>query len=726
MLQLPDIDTSNPQGVADIELALGSSLFDAMAHLVALSSLSLHDVIENHVRPSAVQHRVESVESGMNASVSSEGLFVGRVEEIGKINRCMGPVFQGGDEHCVLALVHGIPGTGKSRLAKRQLELLQRQTSPFIVHCHVVQGRGRGAARDGLHQMGLALASQLNVGTAASVEDVLPRLSMFLQNQRFVILADDADADALDELLLHVPPSIKPCALVLTSQFGPAIITDLLKRLRSRALPFKFSISGDTNIKLAQFEPETAIELVARACLPQSYEIFQQLNRECDLFTPAPPFPPSHTTGHREFCFVWNIRHWLRDVLQQKLDYLPLAVYAFAMWLRQEVARCERSGASTIARWDLALEEGFVGEVSSGHRAISATVRLALHNIGSQFSELDEACRQLLGLLALCPPVQVPWSLFDGVSRVSAAGQACRVRREDGSGGAGFDDAEIVSDAVEGSKVAVKLSDGQKMSVARSRVEFGPHILGMVVKEGRYQVQLLTPQPYMRGTVVEVTGDPVDVVCPTGEPCQFRQTNADDEEVVHHAVVASDEIINGGESVRVQLPDGATVDVVRSSVSFGPHVAAMAIEEGRFVLQLQQVHCAGGHVNITIGPQFREKDKRGKQAQLVSNYICDHRVQNSVRVVLCHGQDAREFLLPWKHAVPPEHVRVVGRQLVLHPAASAPPSPAPKTTGRVLKYHRADPLKRDPANDTVSVVFGCESGACLLRAPRARPHLLYA
>jgi hypothetical protein len=67
---------------------------------------------------------------------------------------------------------------------------------------------------------------------------------MFLQNQRFVILADDADADALDELLRHVPPSSKPCALVLTSQFGPAIITDLLKRLRSRALPFKFSISG--------------------------------------------------------------------------------------------------------------------------------------------------------------------------------------------------------------------------------------------------------------------------------------------------------------------------------------------------------------------------------------------------------------------------------------------------------------------------------------------------
>ena len=113
------------------------------------------------------------------------------------------------------------------------------------------------------------------------------------------------------------------------------------------------------------------------------------------------------------------------------------------------------------------------------------------------------------------------------MSHVSAAGQACRVRREDGSGGAGFDDAEIVSDAVEGSKVAVKLSDGQEMSVARSRVEFGPHILGMVVKEGRYQVQLLTPQPYMRGARVELHGF-VKAVANNGLQGRVLQLHADD------------------------------------------------------------------------------------------------------------------------------------------------------------------------------------------------------
>ena len=52
----------------------------------------------------------------------------------------------------------------------------------------------------------------------------------------------------------------------------------------------------------------------------------------------------------------------------------------------------------------------------------------------------------------------------------------------------------------------LQLQDGKKSIMARSRVEFGPHILGMVVKDGRYQVQLLTPQPYMRGARVELHG----------------------------------------------------------------------------------------------------------------------------------------------------------------------------------------------------------------------------
>lgn len=41
MLHLVDVDYSTFGGLKDIELSLGSELFDAMAHLAALSSESL-------------------------------------------------------------------------------------------------------------------------------------------------------------------------------------------------------------------------------------------------------------------------------------------------------------------------------------------------------------------------------------------------------------------------------------------------------------------------------------------------------------------------------------------------------------------------------------------------------------------------------------------------------------------------------------------------------------
>ena len=112
--------------------------------------------------------------------------------------------------------------------------------------------------------------------------------------------------------------------------------------------------------------------------------------------------------------------------------------------------------------------------------------------------------RQVLGLLALCPLKQVPWSLFDGMSLVSAMGHPCQGCSEDDDGGALFDDAAVASDdIIEGGKsVKVQLQNGKEIIVARSRLTFGPHIIGMVVNNERYQVQLRTPQPYMRGARV--------------------------------------------------------------------------------------------------------------------------------------------------------------------------------------------------------------------------------
>jgi hypothetical protein len=86
------------------------------------------------------------------------------------------------------------------------------------------------------------------------------------------------------------------------------------------------------------------------------------------------------------------------------------------------------------------------------------------------------------------------------------------VSREDGNGGITSDDAVIADDLFDaekgilGNNVVVQLHDGQEILVARSRVEFGPHIIDMVVKDDRHQVQLLTPQPDMRGVRIELYG----------------------------------------------------------------------------------------------------------------------------------------------------------------------------------------------------------------------------
>ncbi len=393
------------------------------------------------------------------------------------------------------------------------------------------------------------------------------------------------------------------------------------------------------------------------------------------------------------------------------MDYLPLAVQAFSVWLRQEVERPEANAASMMKRWSIELDDDFVGEVASGHRAINATVRLALHNIGSRFSELDEACRQLLGLLSLCRPMQVPWSLFDGVSLVSAIGQICKVYRDDGNGGSVLDVAEITSDEVVDGSHIVLLQGNKRLVVTASSVFFGPNILGMVVKDSRYKLQLLSSQTYTRGRAVEVVGEPLQFVCPTGELCRVQKRQANEELVVQHAVVASNKVIKGGESVCVQLDYGKREFVERSCISFGPEVASMVVLNGCYMLQLQQPRLAAGNVHIMINSKYHQKDKRGKQALLLSNCI----VEGCIRVKLCDDKDRKEFLLPKEYAKFPSHVHIMDDLLVLDPDLSVHPSTPRNPIGRIVKYHRTNPLQDDPDNDTVTVVFGCETGDCRMQ-----------
>jgi hypothetical protein len=401
-----------PESVGDLETVLGADLFDARAHLAALSSIALQPMIDEIGKELCVPAVVSVITLGMNATISAGGAMVGRVVESENFDKCIRPVFSkrpqvsqsGQKDHCPIVLVHGIPGVGKSFFAGRALEKLQKEfdrKSEFTVYRHVIHGRGVQAICDGLRNMGLALAGVLGIDSDASFEDVIFPLRRFLATQRFVIMVDDIDPVGLEALLAHIPKSVQQCALILTSQYS---IAEIIKtHCQKHPSSFTFGDVGmgfDSNIQLRLFSEDESMELVAMCC-GSHYAIFDK----------------------------W-IAEWLHRVLFTDFDHLPIAVHTFAMWLRQQFERAtaeiqevwgnDEADASVISsqidkiklQWS---QEAALESFSSGNRGLTATVRLLLHNIKAS---LDESFRDdvicFLKIMALTDPNDVNlWSLFE-------------------------------------------------------------------------------------------------------------------------------------------------------------------------------------------------------------------------------------------------------------------------------------------------------------------------
>ena len=91
------------------------------------------------------------------------------------------------------------------------------------------------------------------------------------------------------------------------------------------------------------------------------------------------------------------------------------------------------TGASVVkgvlAEWRETSADVVLAAGAEHSRGLQGPVRLALHVLRS--TPHAHACTQLLAMLALCPPVQTPWSLFDGGGAAQAcAGCCCQCRRE--------------------------------------------------------------------------------------------------------------------------------------------------------------------------------------------------------------------------------------------------------------------------------------------------------
>ena len=163
--------------------------------------------------------------------------------------------------------------------------------------------------------------------------------------------------------------------------------------------------------------------------------------------------------------------------------------------------------------------EGIVLAAGTEHsRGLQGTVRLALHSLKSH--RLEAECCQLLALLALCPPVRTPWSLFDGggaeqaalmargrrvvvegqsLGHVCVAGESCRIPKLKLEGVAASGEVK------EGGKVRVLLKDGKTVNVRVSDLLFEGDAAAVEV-EGQWMVARVLGSR-MEGRVMRQHGD---------------------------------------------------------------------------------------------------------------------------------------------------------------------------------------------------------------------------
>jgi tetratricopeptide (TPR) repeat protein len=270
-----------------------------------------------------------------------------------------------------LLLLHGMSGVGKTCAAVAAIYNLQRaaKDAKCTMLIQLISGHSAAAVRGEYVRFGRALSRRLRLDESATDEEVILRLTQHLKVTRYAIFADDANEEGLKEVMQLLPVSSEGCTIIATSR---TMTEEDGHRVAAAAGACEFF---DEHV--ACFSASDAMECL-RAC-------------EVDaVFLSHPDVP---------------------NLLEQRLGHLPLAVRVFATWLRNQ--ETSLGASAVLCRWntmqDRVLQEGLPAHI----RAVVGTVRLALDDLRRGGGVYVEAGLELLGMLTLCPPVGVSWSLFD-------------------------------------------------------------------------------------------------------------------------------------------------------------------------------------------------------------------------------------------------------------------------------------------------------------------------
>jgi tetratricopeptide (TPR) repeat protein len=324
--------------------------------------------------------------------------------------------------------VLGLPGMGKSLLVSQALLAMQKahameQRDVYFLKLH---GRSAASVEEDLLMHARSLGSKIGVAADSLPRQALDKFKGHLSDLRFIAIIDDATGDGLQAAAQFVPVSSALYSVILTSQQPPGELAAL------DAAHGMFE-----KRELSKFDDSSSFQLLQNLCKPCSALIAEKdhlagiARRMYHLPLAVRLFGEySRSRYQREAKAMKEARKAFMTTAQAAATAVGAPFdeeFADLKFRKEHLASSGACDEIGIARrilndWTSRadIEDKEVLQSSDKHpRGLVGTVRLALYELERLDTVDAHRSRQLLSILALCPSVRTPWSLFVGHSNSS-------------------------------------------------------------------------------------------------------------------------------------------------------------------------------------------------------------------------------------------------------------------------------------------------------------------
>ena len=612
----------------------------------------------------------------------------GRKEEIHNIMSSVEHVASGvlHDARRVVLLC-GEPGLGKTFLATHALHKAQAKflevPRNFDVKVGMIRGRGGEAPVEDLVDLGRSHGRSIGVAFESPDDVVLSALQHTFRTSRYVMLIDDANLEGLAQALRFIPVSEQRCSLIITSQTLSRC--DIEQMMNSFGLNyFQFCKS------LSLLNHPQCMKLMENICTTKSQSEGAKSPRWKEV-----------TLTTKLLNKIDILDKTDRSVFK-KLGFLPLAISLFANWSRMQFQRymktCDNNLTADLPRatkiaQDIAeesnqpfVQEEFLKDFDAECRAkLDCAADVAADELLQKWNNERDLVKECVleanikysrGLLAT---VRLA---LQNLESHSTCLTECR-------------------------QLLAFLSLCQPANVTWSLFDGGA--------EG--EARLLG-----RGKFVIVRGSSLVVINSVGERCRLKTVGG--RELDLNATVINDQI-HDDDMIQIKVDNCCEPSFVSvSSIDFSPHEMIRDKETGKLLLCLRKLDPAR---NIKVHIVNHPNSKLNGKNAWIKKHVCSD--VSCVNVSECHGWNDRTFqvtveghakeldMRAWHLDLDMQGSFVIKDDQLFHKSevpAKSVNLPETGTMGRVLQHN--------PMNQTVSVVFGCDTGVMSSLKPGSEEH----